>query len=150
MRISPGIDQFAAWLPVKPAVYFWMFVVWGVTLWFLSAGNPGAEHAPKIPHFDKLLHFTYFLGGGSALAACIGLKWPDLKPWSVFLTTAAVCCIVGRLDEYHQSFTPGRSGNDHGDWLADILGGIAGAWLVVAVLLPRWKKIVEKPGRKAA
>lgn len=46
------------------------------------------------------------------------------------LITAAVVVIalIGALDEYHQSFTPGRSGNDPFDWLADLLGAIAGAF----------------------
>lgn len=35
--------------------------------------------------------------------------------------------LVGIIDEYHQTFTPGRTGNDLGDWIADILGSIAGA-----------------------
>ena len=45
--------------------------------------------------------------------------------------------VIGRLDEYHQSFTPGRTGNDNGDWLADILGSIGGAWVMLVSVLPR-------------
>lgn len=43
------------------------------------------------------------------------------------MTAVIVIGIVGILDEYHQSFTPGRSGNDPYDWLADVVGGMVGA-----------------------
>jgi len=54
---------------------------------------------------------------------------------------ALVCSVIGRLDEYHQTFTPGRSGNDTGDWLADTLGGAAGAVFVLFLVLPGIRKI---------
>ena len=37
---------------------------------------------------------------------------------------------------WHQSFTPGRMGNDPGDWLADFTGGLLGGWL--AAHFVRW------------
>ena len=144
MNISRKIDQFAAWLPLRPAVYFFMVIAWAVILWFLSAGNPGSQSGPKIPHLDKLAHFTYFLCGGAALAACLGLKWSEWTRFRVFAIVTVVFCILGRLDEYHQSFTPGRSANDTGDWIADILGGAVGAFLVITILIPRMLKRVGK------
>jgi len=36
---------------------------------------------------------------------------------------------VAALDEFQQSLSPGRSGNDPFDWLADALGSITGVWL---------------------
>lgn len=137
MDISRKLDQFAAWLPLRPAAYFCMLVVWAVTLWFLSAGNPGSENTPEIPHLDKLAHFTYFLCGGAAMAACLGLRWPGWTRFRVFAVVTAAFTVLGRLDEYHQQFTPGRSANDTGDWIADILGATTGAFLVVLLLMPR-------------
>ena len=37
--------------------------------------------------------------------------------------------IIGAVDEFHQTFTPGRFGNDPWDWLADLSGGLLAAWL---------------------
>ena len=37
-----------------------------------------------------------------------------------------VLATVGALDEWHQSWVPGRSGNDPGDWLADVVGALTG------------------------
>jgi VanZ family protein len=137
VNISRNLDHFAAWLPLKPAVYLCLVVIWAVTLWFLSAGDPTPEDAPKIPHLDKVAHFTYFFGGGAALAACLGLSWSHWSRFRVFAIVTIVFCILGRLDEYHQSFTPGRSGNDTGDWIADIMGASVGALFVIQIILPR-------------
>jgi VanZ family protein len=43
--------------------------------------------------------------------------------------------IIGALDEFHQTFTPGRSGNEPWDWLADVTGGVLAAWIVWKLLL---------------
>jgi VanZ family protein len=40
---------------------------------------------------------------------------------------------VGGLDEWHQTFTPGRSGGDVWDWLADMTGGFIGAFIALGV-----------------
>lgn len=149
-RVSGGLDYFVARLPRRSAAYLFLFVSWAVTLWFLSANNPGPKHGPDIPHVDKVAHFLYFFGGGCLLTAFAGMKWPALKPLRLFLIVTLVCCVIGRLDEYHQGFTPGRSGNDNGDWLADTLGGAAGAWAVLVMMLPRIRRSKSKAEKKQA
>jgi len=140
-KVSRVIDFLAAWLPRRSAAYFFLFIIWVVTLWFLSAGNPAPENGPEIPHLDKVAHFGYFFGGGGLLAGWLGLrreiKFSGGFLWGVFITVVLAGCVIGRLDEYHQSFTPGRTGNDTGDWMADILGTAAGAWVMLASMLPR-------------
>lgn len=118
--------------------YLCLLVVWAVTLWFLSAGNPAPKNGPEIPHLDKLAHFLYFSAGGVLLAACGLLLMPVLRQqrWRLFWCVTALVAVIGRLDEYHQTFTPGRSGNDMGDWAADILGGGAGACFVLFLVWP--------------
>ncbi|MGB0774807.1 MAG: VanZ family protein [Akkermansiaceae bacterium] len=138
------IDFCAARLPVKPAAYLFLFITWGVILWFLSEGNPAPKNGPDIPHLDKVAHFGYFFGGGGLLAAYGGLVWRRLSRRGVILTVTIVCCVIGRLDEYHQSFNPNRSGNDTGDWIADTLGGWLGAWVFLAVMLPKILQFAEK------
>lgn len=136
----PGVlDRASARLPVRPTLYLWLFFGWGVLLWFLSASEPSPQFGPEIPHFDKLLHFAYFAGGGALLGAYSGLRWHKLCRWKMVLLVAVFCSVIGRLDEYHQSFVPGRSGNDTGDWLADTLGGLSGVWATVWLLLPGMK-----------
>ncbi len=110
---------------------FWLagFLLWFAVLWTLSS-FPGQERlAPPIDHFDKVAHFGYFFGGGGLLSAWLFRLRPDRPDWKrivavVILATA----LIGGLDEYHQTFTPSRSGNDPYDWLADVLGAAAGAF----------------------
>ncbi len=135
-RFSEALDQSAARLPVRPAAYFCLFVLWLVMLWFLSASSPPAEKTIQIPHLDKILHFGYFSLGGAFLSAYCGLKWGQLSAWRLLFIVVLACSLVGRLDEYHQGFVPGRTGNDTGDWLADSMGGLFGGWFLIRYILP--------------
>ena len=108
------------------SVWFAAFAFWACLLWILSDRPlPGANNI-DLPGFDKILHFLYFLIGAALLSVALYLR--GLSSWcrnlSVVLITVAV---IGALDEWHQSWIPGRSGNDLGDWIADLLGGVAGA-----------------------
>jgi VanZ family protein len=144
-QLSKALSHFAARLPSRPAAYLCLFTLWLVTLCFLSASSPTIESTEIIPHLDKLLHFGYFSLGGGFLAAHCGLRWPGLSQGRLLLMVVIVCTIIGRLDEYHQGFVPGRSGNDRGDWLADTLGAVCGGWLVICYLLPTMR---QGKGRK--
>lgn len=116
------------------------WVVWFITLCILSSmTHPG----PKIDviGFDKIEHAVYFAIGGTLLllavtlrvknarAALMETRWLRLA-FPIFLAGA----MVGWLDEWHQSFTPGRSGLDVYDWLADVTGSLAALPLARFVL----------------
>lgn len=135
-QLSTALSHSAARLPVGPAAYLCLFSTWLVILWLLSASSPTMEHADKIPHMDKILHFGYFFLGGSLLALHCGLRWRLWPRGMLFGVVVLVCSAIGRLDEYHQGFVPGRTGNDTGDWLADTVGGFSGALFVIWFLLP--------------
>ena len=96
--------------------------------WYLSS----QERVP-MPDFkdsDKMVHFVCF----GILAASWSL-WFSRGSWCNFRAgtpwrNAALCVLFtslyGAVDEFHQSFTPGRcAGAD--DWLADTLGAVIGA-----------------------
>ena len=101
-----------------------------IVLWVLSSKST----LPKmkgILSFDKFLHFIAF----AALSVACGLwfsreSWLGL-PWRNFIICLAVASVYGALDEFHQYFVPGRASSVW-DWVADILGGAAGA---VAIFL---------------
>jgi VanZ family protein len=136
-KLSAVLNQTAARLPARSAAYFWLFCGWAIRLWVLSSGKPSLNQANEIPHIDKVLHFIYFSVGGALLAASGGLKWQRLSRRWLFVLVALACSLIGRLDEYHQGFVPGRIGNDTGDWLADTMGGLFGGAAIIWYLLPR-------------
>lgn len=97
------------WLPV--VVYA------GIITYFSSL--PGTE----LPHYrfmihDKILHATEYAGFGFLLARAFGLR----RWWWAIVAGA----LFGVVDEYHQTFTPNRNGNDPGDMLADLTGASLG------------------------
>ena len=119
---------------------FWIFVwiVWFSFLWFMSSRNPEIKDAPDIPHLDKIVHFCYFMAGGFCFANFLFLKKAPPKNWKrIILITALVGAIVGAVDEYHQTMTLGRTGNSTGDWIADTLGALAGAYYCFFM----WKRL---------
>ncbi|MDA0813252.1 MAG: VanZ family protein [Verrucomicrobia bacterium] len=112
---------------------FWAFgyVVWICVLYGVSStqGIPG----PKIPHLDKFEHAGYFAAGHLVLGLALTVRssQPNSRRWlRIGVVLVIVAGLVGVLDESHQSFTPGRNGNDLGDILADITGGIIAAFLL--------------------
>jgi VanZ family protein len=48
-----------------------------------------------------------------------------------------LAAVVGLFDEAHQLMTPGRSGMDAGDWLADVLGGTLA---LIPVAIVAWRR----------
>lgn len=107
----------------------------GWWLWFgvlfLLSSVPGYRLGPPpFEWFDKVEHAGYFFLGGLLLGGWLVAtdRWP--ARWWMLPVVAAM---VGAFDEMHQLFTPGRSGLDPGDWVADILGGTAAGAVVQAV-----------------
>ena len=117
------------------------WLVWlGLLTWLSSQSQPGPAIA--IPHIDKLEHFVYFAVGGLALAGALALRGrKNLADAAAFyrlrregVLVLVLGCAVGWLDEWHQSFVPGRVGLDVGDWLADAGGSLTAALAAGAFL----------------
>lgn len=78
--------------------------------------------------WDKGLHFSAYAPLGALLA--VGFRRAVSRP---LLVAAITVLLLGVLDEFHQSFVPGRFPSI-GDVIADVLGGSAGAIVVLRVL----------------
>ena len=80
---------------------------------------------PPFSWADKVVHTAIFACGSGLFAAAFyrtfgGLAWKT--PALIFVAMV----LIGVGDEFHQTFTPGRSGNDPGDLTADALGALIG------------------------
>lgn len=107
-----------------------LFFVWMGTEALLSS-IPAKAMPPLgwFPQMDKVLHVGMFGLGGClfcmALRGSVSWAWPG-----VMLLTIVVISAYGWIDELHQLSTPGRSGADVFDWLADTTGGILAAFFI--------------------
>ncbi len=115
----------------KPRLWLALFLLWMTLLWVLSSSSKvSPQEGPQIPHFDKIAHFGYFFGGGIILSTWLLLKHSTRSSaLTRYLAPIVFFAIFGLIDEYHQTFTPGRSGNDVYDWLADFFGSFVGILL---------------------
>lgn len=124
--------MFVSWVP-RPvlATLLWAaLVLWAGTILWLSSLT--LEELPPAAFFvsDKFNHFIAFAGGGWLAASALRISRSSAPAgrqiaWAVVLVAA-----FGAFDEMSQLFTPGRTGGDLYDWIADFLGAVAGASLV--------------------
>jgi len=109
---------------------FWSicFVLWFGLLTYFSSQPPSEEQPGlfDIPHGDKIAHFGFFFGGAGLLAAAL-FYGKSLSRKSLLVVVTISLSLVGVYDEIHQTFTPGRTGADLADWLADTGGAFIGA-----------------------
>jgi VanZ family protein len=106
-----------------------LFGIWLAILYHVSNSVPGETLEMVLPQQDKILHFVFFLGGGTVLAASLHLL-AKLQGIRLLLAVALVMGVFGALDEYNQQFIPGRSGLSLADWIADMIGALAGVALL--------------------
>jgi VanZ family protein len=121
----------------RPSLRPLLFVFWlGVTAWaalviWLSSTPGGYFPRTELPAADKIVHMGLYLVGAFLTAGSLALTFR----WSRKRTVAVSVLLIsafGLLDEIHQLSTPGRSGGDVGDWIADTAGAIGGVLLLCA------------------
>jgi hypothetical protein len=126
LRANGALARCWAWLP--PLAY-------GVAIfWASSSPNPFPFAVGGLLAQDKLLHAIAFAGLGAVLVRTLGRAGVPPAAWVALATIGASA--YGLVDEWHQSFVPGRS-PDPKDWIADTLGALAGAAIAAAVLRRR-------------
>ena len=92
-----------------------------------------------IVNFDKIVHTIFYIGVGVCLILfVIGINKQDSNLKYKLLVIVIFGSILGVIDEYHQSFVPGRS-CDILDWVADTSG-----ILISFIFINKIKKIVNR------
>jgi VanZ family protein len=114
----------------------------GGGIWVLSSQSTLPK--PKgILGFDKFQHLlAYFV-----LSAVLGL-WFSREFWQTGRSRALIISLViaslyGIIDEFHQSFVPGRNANIW-DWLADTLGAVLGVFALMLLTRIIYRKQVAR------
>ena len=117
----------------------WLWPTMLATVIVVASGR-GQVATPHIVNFDKLAHFAIF----GLLATLVARN--GFVPRRAWVPIVAVS-LFGLTDEWHQSFTPGRS-VEIDDWVADTLG--AAVAVAVYATWPTYRATLERSlGRSA-
>jgi len=127
-RALQRIPARLAWLPAG----LWMGLIW--VLSSLSADEGRVGHLTAF--VSNLAHAPAFglLALWLALLLPRAQGWPRLDRRAVLALLAVVLC-YGAIDEWHQSFTPGRDPSAL-DVLTDVVGGACTLWIVAYLSRP--------------
>jgi VanZ family protein len=109
-------------------------------IWWLSSQSLSIKLIEEVPLRDKGVHFLEYGALGALMAHAVHVTWP----WHRLRYLAALwlTCGCGLMDEFHQVYVPGRSG-DLGDLVADLAGASLATLicaLVVRVSARRWQR----------
>ena len=107
---------------------------WACAILWLSSLPPRELPEAAFLFWDKLNHFAAYAVGGWLAASALRVSRPHSSARSVLISAVVLIAAFGILDEAWQTLTPGRSGADVDDWLADALGAAAGAALTLPTL----------------
>jgi len=130
-----------------PARAVWTLVAAWAAVVFYASSRAGHELPVfAFAHMDKVLHFGVFAVGG-ALVTWAFCRWPMRLRWAVLLGILLVS-LYGAADEWHQLYTPGRSGADVYDWLADFAGALTGALLAPPILYQGYVRTLTPRSRR--
>ena len=140
----------------RPAFWWTAWALWFVALFVLSSLSGHRVENPPLQVSDKILHAAYFAAGAAVFYAALATAPAGFRSnIFLFLACLSMAAAVGAFDEWHQTFTEGRSGNDAGDLLADIAGGAIGwgaaafcrRWLAGRARLARGGESVRLPAQ---
>jgi VanZ family protein len=81
--------------------------------------------------WDKAIHFAEYGALGALLL--VSLRASSVAPRRALVVAALLTSSYGASDEVHQAFVPQREA-DARDWVADTIGGAAGAGLAALAL----------------
>lgn len=109
------------------AAILWTTVIaWGATILWLSSLTPSELPRVAFLTWDKLNHFAAFAVGGWLAASALHTSRPHGSPAVAAAAAILLVAGFGAFDEFRQLYTPGRTGADLYDWIADFLGTVAG------------------------
>lgn len=118
------------------ATLLWVaWLCWAAGILWLSSLTPRELPQAAFLLSDKAEHLIAYAVGGWLAATAIraGRRTATVAGW--FVPAVILVAAFGVLDEAVQTFTPGRTGGDLYDWIADALGALTG--VLISLLMHR-------------
>lgn len=122
--------------PVSKRQWLWPLALAAL---IYAASSRSQLAGPEVVGIDKLTHFAVY---GLLATLVVRLGRGSRAAW----LSVAVVSLYGWLDEWHQSFTPGRT-VEAADWLADTAG--AALAVVLYTSWARYRNFLETPLSRA-
>lgn len=104
---------------------------WACGILWLSSLEPQQLPDAAFLLSDKIIHFIAYALGGWLAASALRMSRPLAAIASRIVLAIVIVAAFGALDESVQTFTPGRTGRDINDWIANFLGAVGGALLII-------------------
>ena len=121
---------------------FWFALLcWAGAILWLSSLTPQELPDAAFIAWDKVNHVLAYAVGGWLAAGAFRLSRPLAPVAGRIVLAVAVVAAFGIIDELVQTLTPGRTGGDIGDWIADLLGAGVGA----VASLPTQRRLHRRP-----
>ncbi|MCL2844555.1 MAG: VanZ family protein [Chitinivibrionia bacterium] len=116
-----------------------------IVIFTLSSLHGDNEFLNAFELNDKLKHIIAYFTLGTFLCLWIPREKWLAKPlfWGALVVITGT--VFGILDEFHQSFVPGRSGNDIGDIIANFIGSLISPFVYFAVIYYQRRRHTEHP-----
>jgi len=123
----------------RPVLAWGGVILWAGAIWFGSSLNIGSQSPLMKLGPDKVGHFVEF-GILALLSANALLTQPRFSATNAgrrnaWRSAVIITALWGIMDEIHQIWVPART-SDPFDAVADILGGMVGAWLLLTWIRP--------------
>ena len=133
-RMKKGKAFLIYWLPP---------LLWAGLIFGLSSFTPTVPPVVDWPGLDKGVHMILFGVLAILLQRAFNLRTP-LTAFAAASFSMIIVMLYGALDEWHQSFVPGRR-PDSWDWVADSVGAIVGV-LSFQGLFTQLKQRMQRDG----
>lgn len=102
---------------------------WAIAILWLSSLTPRELPESAFLLWDKLNHVLAFAVGGWLAATALRVSRPTMPVTGALTAAIILISAFGVVDETVQTLTPGRTGGDLRDWIADVIGAVIGALL---------------------
>ncbi|MBI2844429.1 MAG: VanZ family protein [Armatimonadetes bacterium] len=109
----------------------WLLAILWMLAIFLFSSFSTLPEPPGIRMSDKAKHFLAYAVLAWLLQRAVRGTWRSWGKFTVAAAAVSISAVYGITDEVHQLFVPNRY-CDLLDWIADLLGSIAGVLPILA------------------
>ncbi len=122
-------------------------VIYMAAIFWMSSRSDPIPGLRLVSGTDKVAHALAYGLLAYLFTRALHQTWPSRGAITMAALGAAIASLYGALDEFHQTFVPGRHGSIW-DVVADTVGAILGASIYLAFFKMSSRKLATGHGRK--